>query len=749
MQFDRRDFLKILGLGTAGTAVSGCTLQGVGTALQLTEQEIRPEPGPESWVASTCGLCSGGCGVLVRKIGERAVKVEGNPIHPVNRGRLCPVGQASLQLLYNPDRLRSPLKRIGERGSAKWQKISWEEAITLMVSRLKEIRDRGEPQTLVVLSDKESELANRLMQRFLEAYGSPNFVHVERENSSLLAHYRMQGVRGQIAYDLENANYILSFAAPLVEGWMSPVRQMRALAYLHQGRPGHRGKFVQIESRLSATAAKADEWVPVRPGTEGFLALGIAYILIKEGLYDHAFAERYLYGFEDLKVMVLKKYPPQKVSEMSGVSAERIERLGHEFAHYRPSLALSGDGLVQYANGSFSSVAVHALNALVGNIDKPGGILVRQDPPLASWPSMKQDKLGFDGLRQRPLKLSTISDLSDIVLREKPYKVNALFVLGANPLFSAPATFREALRKVPFVVSFSLFLDETVEQADLVLPDCTLFERWDLQTAIPGFALTAVGVGQPALAPLYESKPAADVVLQLAKVLGGNIASSFPWKESQEALKALVLGLYRSRRGLVFSSEFKDEHLQAAFREWKWAAKDYPTYEDFWKDLIEKGGWVDPYYKYGDYGRTLRAPSGKFQLPSLPSEEIVQGDENYPLHLYLFKPLAFMNDAGANLPFLQEISGSSVHSPWNSWMEINPQTARKLGIKDGDWVVIESPRHKVKSRARLFPGTMPDVVNMSLGQGHTALGRWAKDRGINPLSLVDGKGPTRVRVYKA
>ena len=299
MKVDRRDFFKIIGLGTAATAVSGCSLQGVGTALQLTEQEIRPESGPESWVASTCGLCPGGCGVVVRKIGERAVKLEGNPIHPVNRGRLCPLGQASLQLLYNPDRLRSPLKRVGDRGSGKWQKISWEEAMSLIASKLKELRERGEPHTLAVLGSKGSELSNRLMHRFLNVYGSPNYVPTEREDPSSLAQYLTQGIRERVAYDFESTNYILSFAAPLVEGWLSPVRQMRALAFLRQGRPGHRGKLVQVESRLSATAAKADEWVPIRPGTEGAFALGIAHILVKEDLYDRAFVDGHLVGFEE------------------------------------------------------------------------------------------------------------------------------------------------------------------------------------------------------------------------------------------------------------------------------------------------------------------------------------------------------------------------------------------------------------------------------------------------------------------
>ncbi len=763
MRFDRRDFLKIIGVGTTATAVSGCNLRGISTAIQLADEQVRPEPGPESWTASLCGLCSGGCGILVRKIGERVVKAEGNPISPVNRGGLCPIGQASLQLLYNPDRLRAPLKRVGERGSGRWEKIDWREAMAFIASKLKELRDKGMPHTLAVISGKGSELTDRLTRRLLDAYGSPNFISAEKDGPVSSVQHLTQGMGGKIAYDFENANYILSFGAPLVEGWMSPVRQMHALAYLRQGRPGQRGKLVQVESRLSATAAKADEWIPVRPGTEGVLALGIARVLIEKELYDRAFAEQHLLGFEDwsdssgnkqsgFKTLVLEHYPPQKVSQITGVSLEVIERLAREFARYGPSLAIPGDGLAQYGNCNFPALAVHALNALVGNIDKPGGVLVREEPPLSPWPPVKQDQAAAAGLRQTALPSSDTGRLSQAILAEMPYKINALFIIGSNPLFSAPGSFRQALRKVPFVVSFSLFLDETAEEADLVLPDCTGLERWDITTGIPGFAVTTVAVGQPALPPLYESRPATEVILDLARALGGNIAASFPWKSSMEAIQALVMGLHRARRGMIFAGEFKQEHLDHRMRELEWyPTRDYPSFEAFWKDLVEKGGWMDPYYKYGDYQRALQSPSGKFELPPLLAEKPTHntGDEGYPFYLYLFKPLALASEVSANLPFLQEIVGSSVHSAWDSWMEINPKSAKELGIKDRDWVVVESPAGKIKVRARLFPGAMPEVVNIPVGQGHTALGRWAKGRGVNPIALVDGRGPTKVRIYKA
>ena len=766
--FSRRDFLKVVGAGAAAATAVNLGLDGV-LALQRNRSEIIPRDGPESWGTTLCQLCRGGCGVKARKIGERVVKLEGNPMHPVNQGGLCPVGQAALELLYNPDRLKSPLKRSGERGAGKWQSISWEDAIGLIVAKLKELEGRGEARTLAVLCGADSELANRLTQRFLQAYGSPNFI-VDSVVTRSYGQEFAQGVEGRLAYDLENSEYILSFGAPLVEGWMSPVRQMRAIAELHRGRPGQRGRLVQVESRLSPTAAKADEWVPVRPGTELFLALGIAQILGEEdgsvALYNAAFVDQHVAGFYDcvdgtcekrqgLRALLEKQFRPDKVAAITGVSPRVIARLANEFAKNRPSVAIPGDGLVDGRWGALAATAVQTLNALVGNIDQPGGVLVRPDPPVSFTTPVKMAPPP-SGTSGTPA-LETLESLATTTRTAKPLGMGALIIVGSNPLFSHPYLFGETFKNVPFLVSFSAFMDESAQQADLVLPDCTPLERWDLQTQIPGFPLTVVGVSSPVIAPVYGSKPAAEVILGLAHAMGGKIADSLPWKEPEEALRELTAELYHAQTGMLFSPGVKPAYsLPLAVRGPEWQTQRFATFEDFFHGLATSGGWVDPGYEYGNYARVLKTNTGKFELSSVVSFLSTRSeagktadDDGYPFFLHLFKPLAFVSREAANAPFLQEIACAPQRSPWDSCVEMNPTDAAKLGIRDGDAVCVESSAGRLKTRARLFAGAMPGVINIPLGQGHTALGRWAKGRGVNPLRLIreDG-GPTRVRVYK-
>ena len=788
MKVDRRDFLKIIGLGTAGTAVSGCTLQGVGTALQVAEQEIRPEPGPESWVASTCGQCTGGCGILVRKIGERAVKIEGNPAHPINRGSLCPLGQSGLQLLYNPDRIKQPLRRVGKRGEGKWEAIAWDKAIAFAANNLGEIRKKGESHALVLISGKKRGLVSRLFTRFLEAYGSPNLIYAGPRDSMEIARAMMEG-KEDSTYDLENAGHILSFGLNLLDGWWSPVRQIRAYANLRQGSPGRRGRLVQVESRLSVTAAKADEWIPINPATEGALALGLAHVMIREDLYNKEFVNRYTLGFEDkvdekgiwlagFKSVVMEDYPPDVVAKMTGVGVEKILRLAREFASAERPLALSEN---RSSNATYSAMAVHALNALVGNIGVKGGVLSEGEARLQPWPALIKDSIARKGLSMRrvdeaktarlPIAEPGIEALADALITEKPYPVQALLVYGTNPVFTAlnKKKIAEGLMKVPFILSFSPFLDETAAFADIILPDHTYLEKWEDEPASPGLPFLCLGLRQPVVEPRYQTRHTGDVILELAGALEGEIARAFPWKEFKECLLEEFKGIYESGVGTI--AEGESEATWARFLEERGIR--YPlarSFEEFWEKLRAKGSWWDQASSRDRGIRGLKTPSGKFEFfspktrrqSSFPVYEKPRffGDEKlYPFHLYLFPTLALLDGSVANQPFLQEIVGPHVNMQWDSWVEINPEMAKRLRIRDGEWVFVESPFGKVKTRAKLYPGTMPGVVNIPLGQGHTALGHWAQGKGINPLDLVgedyDSVSAipallsTRVKIYKA
>lgn len=803
MEFSRRGFLKLTAVSTAGAA-AGCAGREIGNVMEALSEEDRVPNGVEQWVTSGCNLCPGGCGARLRLIDTRAVKLEGNPLDPVSHGGLCPVGQAALQLLYNPDRVKGPRRRVGARGSGQWEALSWEEALKTLAAQLQALRERGEPHTLVIATARSRGLMPELFRRFARAFGTPNVLQLDDHDPSSHALWLTQGIREPIAYDLENAKYILSFGVLLVDGWWAPVRQMRALVQVRQGTPGRRGKLVQVEPRLSPTAAKADEWIPVNPGTEGALALGLAHVLVADGLFDRRFiAERSL-GFEAFRTLLLKEYTPSAVAKITGVPEETIRRLAREFAGFGPGVAIGPAG--GQSNDRETAWAIHALNALAGSIDRPGGALVARTAPLAQWPEAALDEKARKGLTMptlpgaqgdEPFTERSFALLAEVIKSGKPYRVKALFLWEANPAFTEPdpGRIRQALSEIPFVVSFSSFVDESTEYADLILPDHTFLEAWHDDPPPPGLPYPVIGVAQPAVEPLHETRHTGDVILALARELGRGVSAAFPWKEFKEVMLASVEGLYRSRRGMVFTKH-EASGPPRPLREWEWAPLPYKSFKEFWEDLVNKGGWIDPSYRYGDWARVLRTPSGKFEFDSqalrreveararaqgrtpaeflgalglsvrddrafLPHSEPprLAGDEpSFPLTLVPFRLLTLGDGSQANLPFLQERLAPHANVQWGSWVEVNPETAKKLGISDGEWVWVRSAAGKVKVRVRLYAGIMPQAVAMPMGQGHTALGRYARGIGANPMALLGaGRDPlsgmparaTRVRVSKA
>ena len=295
---------------------------------------------------------------------------------------------------------------------------------------------------------------------------------------------------------------------------------------------------------------------------------------------------------------------------------------------------------------------------------------------------------------------------------------------------------KAALEGIPLIVSLSPYLDETSEHADLLLPDCTYLEKWFLEPLEPSLGYPAVGLGQPVVEPLHDTRNTADVLIELAQAMGSSLATTMPWNDFVEALQERVQGLYQVGIGMPKTEAF----------------------EAFWGELQSRGVWYDQPYEFGQWERAFATPSGKFEFTSqilkerletlgMPFQDedllpryqapIFEGDESvYPFHLRTFKMVTYTERWGANIPWLQEIYGLHVQEKWDSWVELNPETAHELGIHDGDRVRVESPRGSIELRARLWPGTPPEVVSVPSGQGHTAGGRWAENRGANPSKLI-------------
>lgn len=740
-KISRRTFLQLAGVSAAAAAVyksSGSIL----AALNVIDKET--PPGEEKWVHSVCQLCPAECGLRVRVVGDVAVKIGGNHQNPSNQGRTCPKGQVGLQLLYNPDRVRAPLKRVGERGEGRWQAISWDEAIGIVASRLLALRMAGTPERMAFLYERPAGLLEETILYLCQAMGTPNAIDV-RPDALSKAVLLTQGWDARPAYNLERTRQLLNFNYPLLESAQPTVRLLAAYSFMRRGRPGDRAHIVQIEPRLSVTGIKADEWIPIKPGTEGLLALGLAWVILFEHLYDKAFVTQHGHGFQEWSQSVLQDYPPERVAPLTGVSERTITRLAREFADTSPALAIGGDAVGQQTNGLASQLAIHSLNALVGSIDVPGGVMMQHSPPLTPWPDVYMDDVtsqgltqpSIDGSERYPLGRSTVHQLPEAILAGDPYPLEALFLYRANPLHESPdhEAWQEALKGVPLIVSFDSFIEETSSYADYILPNHTFLERWIAAPLQPSLGYPVLAFGQPVVEPLYDTRALGDVVIQLVQRIGGAPGASFPWSDYLEMLHFRLEDLVATRRGTIRAD----------------------TLDKFWQELAERGAWFDPPYHFagGDqrnpekWERALATPSGKFEFTPHALQELslsppyyelpryVGEEDEYPFHLQLFTLMTQPSGPGAaNLPHLHELYGLHIKQMWGNWVEINPETAHELGIEEWDEVWVESPVGRMRLPARLYPGIPPDTVCTPTGLGHVAGGRWTVGIGANPETLV-------------
>ena len=694
---NRRDFLKLSAFTAAGaTVLSGCASAPQRIPARVNMPENHPVDG-EQWYASACGFCSAGCGIIVRTIEGRAKKIEGNPEHPVSRGALCARGQAGLQLLYNPDRLKWPLKRAGEKGQGRFEAIDWDQGTAEAVARLREAAGRG-PGAVVFLTGPTSGHTGLIVDKFARALGGPGRVTLDPYSPGATQRYANRvvfGVDSLADYDLDNADYVLSFGASLLESGPSPVRYNRGYGQMHQGRPGRRGRLVQIEPRMSLTGANADLWLAVKPGTEGALALGIAHVILANNLQ----APESGLPATDVAAWrtALAQYTPENVANITGIPAEQITRLARDFAAARPGLAFAGGAVLGYSNAASTLISVNALNLLAGNVGRPGG--VRFAPPLPLADSLLAPPAAF-------------RDVQTVFDNMRAGRVAAVVLYDTNPVFTLPALgAAEALANVPFVLSLSSFMDESTAYADLVLPDHTYLEKWDTRVPAGGTDQAVLTTMQPVVNPLYDTRAAADVLLAIARALGGTVAQALPWGSLDDLFRETAAQLQEADRGSVRGGS---------------AAK-------VWQKVLQHGGWWD-----GAPGPSPLAPNRQATLAGLRFEQPrFEGDERtYPLRLQVYESAAFGDGRGANVPWLQELPDPMTTVVWGSWVEINPRTAERLRIAEGDSVLVASGQNEVIVPAYLSPGIAPDLVAMPIGQGHTNFGRYASGRGANPLVLL-------------
>lgn len=681
----RRDFLKLASVGAATTAV----LTGCGPASRYVTREpyIRmPEytyNGLSTHYATTCRECAAGCGLIVRTMQGRAIKVEGNPGNPVNRGKTCSRGQITLQGLYNPDRVRGPLRHT--RGDAVYNQnfqaaepnMNWDEALQVVADALQDSAGVAflMGTTSDHLFDLVSELAAATGASAPVRYSAASMFDTQATLSQ--AAENVLGQAGLPLFDLGTSDLVISFGANFLETWLSPVAYNLAFSKMRKGDPKHRGHFIQFEARMSQTAAKADEWIPIRPGTEGLVALAIGRVAAE------ARGDAVPAAFNEVDL--------EAVASASGVSRETFEHIAELMQDAVSPIAIPGGAALGQSNGLAIAEAVLAFNVLTGNVGKPGGVLISPFAP-------NQDEY------HRAL---SAQEMTDFIEKMKGGAIKTLFIHGVNPVFGMPKSlgFEDALKSVGTVISFATFPDETSVQSDYVFPDHHGLEAWGYQRG-SGTNLPVLSGLQPVVSPFYDTRATADVFIAAAAIAGGQAAQALPFQDEVEYIQSKLSNLVSEADGSFSAPEINS--FSAYFQQ----------HGGWWKKTAE----TSEISASGALGRTLNTDAAEF------------AGEGEFLFLPYVSPT--LGENGANKPWLQELADPMTTVMWNTWVEINPETAHELHIENDDVVRITSEAGEIEAPVYLYPAIRPDVIAMPFGQGHTAYGRYAQGRGANPTDLL-------------
>lgn len=687
-KISRRTFIKIGGAGV-GVAALGA---GVGTVVQAGElaeggrSVSRTTGNSRRYAASTCLQCPARCGILGFIEDNKLVKIEGNPKDPNNQGRICAKGQAGINHVYNPDRLLYPVRRKGARGDNNWERISWDVALQDVAGRLAEIRHSGQPNGLVFMAGI-FEGDQPIVRRFANAFGTSLFcqeLHLYQNNKSVAQ--QLTWGAGVDINDVSRSRYILNFGANPYETHPLYIPLMQRMI---EGRM--RGaRLVTLDPRLSGTAARSDEWLPVKPGSDGVVALAMANIIIQKGLHDQEFLGKWTNVTLARLTQYLSAFTPEMASERSGIPSATIERIAVEFATNKPATTMSGDGATLHAHGVQTERAVALLNAVTGNIDVPGGYLLPRTYQLADAEPVPPD----------PGKSLTPPQSSRLFaeIQEGKIRVQALMTNLANPAFSYPDVDRTAkvlkdTNLVPFFVAVDNYVTETSVFADIILPAATYLESWDIQSTPSYELIPQVSIMQPILKPLGESLAFHDIAIQLAQRIGEDMDAYFSFGSMENYVSTIASQI----PALAQAGGIK-----------------YLKDNGHWRDSQAK-----PVYKTYE-GKGFSTPSGKFEVLSdtdFPSAGAAEGQGK--LSLITFQWNVHTYGRTAPCMWLSEI----VH---DNPVWIHPETAHSLNIKNGDTVKVTSELGAITTKAWTTEGIHPDVIAMGACVGHWESGRVAQ-----------------------
>ncbi len=720
----RRDFLRIAAL--AGTGAAYVAVSATGAQAASSHPPHLPGPRADYVVPTLCEMCVWRCGVLAHVRGGKVHKLEGNPENLHSQGNLCARGQSGLMMTYDPDRLPFPLKRVGPRGSGRFERISWEQALDEVAAEMLRIRDQYGPEAMIFSSTHN--LSQPLFENLLNAYGSPNY-GTQRSlcfNAMVAAHLITFGIE-EPNRSYEGVKYIILTGRNLMEA-ISTSETKALMQAIADG-----AHVVYLDPRFTKTAAKSSEWLPIKPGTDLAFHLALINVIVHERLYDADFVARYTVGFEELE-REIQPYTPQWAATITEIPAETIVRIAREFAAAKPDgFAHPGWRTSNFVNSFQTERAITILNALMGVCHQPGICRLSAEepevglgaPPRPPYPRITAPRL--DGVPWKyplvPLKLGVFQELRDNILRGEPYQAHGWFVSRQNPAMSIPERRKtvEAFNKLDLLVVVDIFVNDTAWYADYILPEATYLERYDPLHVVGN----RVFIRQPAVEPLGEARSALWIYKQLGERLG--LGDYFQYEDDEDYLRQQLTPLGVSL----------EEIKQVGYIE-----VENP-------ELIPSYTWNTPSGKIEIASETLRRAG----YPAVPIWEAPPSCPAGKFYLLTGKVGQHTQFATQNNLYLHEVF------PTNT-LWIHPQAAAERGIQSGDEVIVRSEAGEVRIEAWVTQAIRPDCVYMAPGFGHiskgltTAYGQGASSSDVHitytdPISGGQALTQTFVTVEKA
>jgi thiosulfate reductase/polysulfide reductase chain A len=692
-EFTRRVFLRTGFFGAAGFAL-GSQLDKLLYALERDGNfySFQKALQPFTLIPSICHQCQAGCGLLGMVVDGELIGVLGNPRYPINRGGLCARAIAGVNLAYDPNRILSPLKRKKERGDNQWEKISWQEAIREIVSRLAELRSKGENQRFVVQTGVDEGATP--VKGLLKGMGLPILIDdlSLRDLNRTKAHELVLGEEGGVA-DVGHSQYILNFGSNPYENHESYIPFVQRLI---SARVQNHAQLITFDVRLSNTAGRSDQWYPIKPGTDMAVILALCKQILDRGLADKAFLTQWTNLSPDQILSYLAPYTARMAEKESGVPAKEIIKIASDFATLKPSVAFCGSGLTRQRSGTYHQMAILLLNALVGNIDQKGGY-----------------GLPRKILLEEPDTPSLVSGINQLIDEEKR-SIGFYLTYLSNPVYADPSGKRigEILKDgklIPFYVAADTHITETSLFADIFLPVATTFESWGLDSRQPMDRVPYIGLRQPLIKPRGETLSFSHMLDRIGKKIEKGI-------ELDE--KGYITMQLKKIKGLE-----ETDGIKRLEKDGFWTDPSRgPSYETY-----RRGGFKTPSHKMELYASRLK----KEGLPSFPTyKEYKENDKKTNLNNgELFLITFSKNVASPYNPNAKWLSEIFHENP----LWINGKTAERLGIKEGEKVEIHSKGMKATVQVHLTQSVHPEVVAIARGLGHWAYGQITKGKKFKSL----------------